>query len=282
MQMARVWVIALLISLVLAGCSRVETPKPTVVPVTLRVAADDTALPLVQRLAEVYAAAAIDSNVSVRVVLAQPMTFQQMLVAGQIDLVATSRLIEPPAGAAAFWVGDLALDGVAIIVNAQNPVSSLTLQDVRDIFSGVRGEWRDFGIEGRGVIAVLVRDDGDGTRVAFDKGVMGQIDLTRSGIVLPSSDTVVNYVSLQPDGIGYIPASRLPSLPNTVKPLQIVSQLPTTATVIRGNYRLVSTLNVIAAREPQSELRKFVAWVLGVEGQKIVAGMSFVPTGDIR
>jgi len=118
--------------------------------------------------------------------------------------------------------------------------------------------------------------------VAFDKGVMGQIDLTRSGIVLPSSDTVVNYVSLQPDGIGYIPASRLPSLPNTVKPLQIESQLPTTDTLISGNYRLVSTLNVIAAREPQSELRKFVAWVLGVEGQKIVAGMSFVPTGDIR
>ena len=273
-------VAALLMGVTLAGCSRAETPKPTVVPVVLRFAADDTALLLVQRLAEAYAA--VDDHVTIRVTPAEPARFQQMLVAGQTDLVATSRLIEPPAGAASFWVGDLALDGVAVIVNAQNPVSGLTLQDVRDIFSGVRGEWRDFGIDGRGVIAVLVRDDGDGTRVAFDKVVMGQIDLTKSAIVLPTGDTVINYVSLQPDGIGYIPASRLMNLPSTVKPLEIEGQLPTTATLISGNYRLVHTLNVIAAREPQGELRKFLAWALGAEGQKMVAGMNFVPTGEIQ
>lgn len=280
MRTVRGLIVAVLLGLAVVGCSRAETPRPTVVPVTLRFAADDTALPLLQRLAEAYAA--VDDRVTIRVVPAQPVVFQTMLVADQIDLVATSRLIEPPAGAARFWVGDLALDGVAVIVNAQNPVSGLTLQDVRDIFSGVRGEWRDFGIEGRGVIAVLVRDDGDGMRLAFDKGVMGQIDLTRSGIVLPSSDTVINYAALQPDAIGYIPSSRIPGLPATVKPLEIEGQLPTAETMINGNYRLVRTLNVIAAREPQGELRQFLAWALGIDGQKIVAGMNFVPTGDIR
>ena len=280
MRVVRGLVAALLISLVLSGCNRAETPQPTVVPVVLRFAADDTALPLIQRLAEAYSA--VDDNLTIRVIPAQPMTFQQMLVAGQVDLVATSRLIEPPAGARAFWVGDLAMDGVAVIVNAQNPVSGLTLQDVRDIFSGVRGEWRDFGIEGRGVIAVLVRDDGDGTRIAFDKVVMGQIDLTRSAIVLPGGDTVINYTALQPDAIGYVSASRLPNLPDTVKPLEIEGQLPTATAMINGNYRLVHTLNVIAAREPQGELRKFLAWALGADGQKMVAGMNFVPTGEVR
>ena len=138
MRTVRGLIAALLMSLAVAGCSRAETPKPTVVPVILRFAADDTALPLLQRLAEAYAA--VDDHVTIRVIPAQPIAFQHMLVAGQIELVATSRLIEPPAGAAAFWVGDLALDGVAVIVNAQNPVSGLTLQDVRDIFSGVRGD----------------------------------------------------------------------------------------------------------------------------------------------
>lgn len=264
----------------LAACSRAETPRPTVVPVTLRIAADDTALPLMQRLAEAYTA--LNDNVTVRVFPSQPAVFTQLLTAGQIDLVATSRLVEPPNGSAPFWVGDLAMDGVAIIVNAQNPVSSLTLQDVRDIFSGIRGEWRDFGIEGRGIIAVLVRDDGDGTRVAFDKVVMGQMGLTKSGIVLPTAETVINYAALQPDAIGYIPASRLVGLPPTVKPVQIEGQLPTTEALISGNYRLVHTLNVVSASEPQGELRQFLAWALGADGQKMVAGMNFVPTGDIR
>jgi phosphate transport system substrate-binding protein len=259
---------------VLVACSRMETPKPTAVPVKLRVAADDATYPLMQKLCEAYTT--LNTHVTFNLVLGNVGTVSQMLYARQADMGAVSRLPDKATNKPDLWLGDLGIDGVAIIVNAQNPVSSLTMQDIRDIFSGVRGEWGDFDIQERGIIAALVREDGDGTRVAFDKVVMGEIGLSKSAIVLPSIETVVNYTLLQPDAVGYVPSSRLNSLPATLKPIGIEGIMPEREAIGNGSYRLVRTLHLAATLEPQGELRKFAAWALGPEGQKIVAAMNYV------
>jgi phosphate transport system substrate-binding protein len=257
------------------SCSRIETPKPTAVPIKLRVAADDATYPLMQKLCEAYTA--LNENVTFNLVPGNVGTLSQMVYANQTDIAAISRLPDKGANKPDLWLGDLGIDGVAIIVNAQNPVSSLTMQDIRDIFSGVRGEWGDFDIQERGIIAALVREDGDGTRVAFDKSVMGDVGLSKSAIVLPSIETVINYTMLQPDAIGYVPSSRLSSLPAVLKPIGIEGITPDRESISNGSYRLVRTLHLAAAREPQGEVRKFAAWALGPDGQKIVAAMNYVP-----
>ena len=263
------------LSVIATSCSRIETPKPTAVPIKLRIAADDATYPLMQKLCEAYSA--LNENVSFNIVAGNVGTLSQMVYARQIDLAAISRLPDKAANKPNLWLGDLGLDGVAIIVNAQNPVSSLTMQDIRDIFSGVRGEWGDFDIKERGIIAALVREDGDGTRVAFDKTVMGEIGLSKSAIVLPSIEIVINYALLQPDAIGYVSSSRLNNLPAALKPIGIEGITPDPDTIRNGSYRLVRTLHLAAPQEPQGELRKFAAWVLGPDGQKIVAAMNYVP-----
>jgi phosphate transport system substrate-binding protein len=267
--------ILIALSLVLTSCSRIETPKPTAVPIKLRIAADDATYPLLQKLCEAYTA--LNENVTFNLVPGNVGTLSQMVYANQTDIAAISRLPDKVANKPDLWLGDLGIDGVAIIVNAQNPVSSLTMQDIRDIFSGVRGEWGDFDIQERGIIAALVREDGDGTRVAFDKSVMGDVGLSKSAIVLPSIETVINYTLLQPDAIGYVPSSRLGSLPAALKPIGIEGITPDRDAIRNGSYRLVRTLHLAAAREPQGEARKFAAWALGPEGQKIVAAMNYVP-----
>ena len=267
----------ILIALIVAttSCSRLETPKPTPVPIKLRIAADDATYPLMQKLCEGYTA--LNENVTFNITAGNVSTLSQLVYARQIDLAAISRLPDKAANKTALWLGDLGLDGIAIIVSAQNPVNSLTMQDIRDIFSGVRGEWGDFDIKERGIIAALVREDGDGTRVAFDKAVMGEIGLSKSAIVLPSIETVINYALLQPDAIGYVPSSRLDKLPAALKPIGIEGITPDRDAIRNGSYRLVRTLHLAAPQEPQGELRKFAAWVLGPDGQKIVAAMNYVP-----
>ncbi len=267
--------VLLIAALTATSCSRIETPKPTAVPIKLRVAADDATYPLMQKLCEAYTA--LNENVTFNLVPGNVGTLSQMVYANQTDIAAISRLPDKVANKPDLWLGDLGIDGVAIIVNAQNPVSSLTMQDIRDIFSGVRGEWGDFDIQERGIIAALVREDGDGTRVAFDKSVMGDVGLSKSAIVLPSIETVINYTMLQPDAIGYVPSSRLGSLPAALKPIGIEGITPDRDAIRNGSYRLVRTLHLAAAREPQGEARKFAAWALGPEGQKIVAAMNYVP-----
>lgn len=278
--------LALLIAtLAITSCSRIETPRPTAVPIKLRVAADDATYPLMQRLCEAYTA--LNENVTFNLVPGNVGTLSQLLFANQADVAAISRLPDralpgkalpgKDANKPDLWLGDLGIDGVAIIVNAQNPVSSLTMQDIRDIFSGVRGEWGDFDIQERGIIAALVREDGDGTRVAFDKTVMGDVGLSKSAIVLPSIETVINYTMLQPDAIGYVSSSRLSSLPATLKPIGIEGITPDRDAISNGSYRLVRTLHLAAPHEPQGEVRKFAAWALGPDGQKIVVAMNYVP-----
>jgi len=259
----------------LAACSRAETPRITPTPVRLRLAADDTTRPLLQALTESYSA--INPNVFFSIESGGIAQVAQAAYSGQVDVAALSGSPPPNRTGVVPWIGDLAQDGVAIVVSQQNPINGLALQDVRDIFAGVRGEWNDFGIPDRGVIEVTVREDGDGGRVAFDQTVMGKIPLSPSAIVLPSIETVVNYVSARPDAIGYLPTSRITGTAQTVlKAIAIDGLAPTSDNIRNGTYRLTRSLRLLSAREPQGEARRFVAWLLSGEGQRIIASQGFV------
>ena len=258
----------LIVVLLLTSCSRVETPRSTPTPVRLRLAADDATHPLLQALTEAYSG--INPNVFFSIESGNPEQVAQQAYTGAADLVALAGNPPPSRNAVVPWLGDLASDGVAIVVSQQNPMNGLTLQDVRDIFAGVRGEWSDFGIPDRAVIEVTVREEGDGGRLVFDQVVMGKIPLSPSAIVLPNIETVVNYVSSRPDAIGYLPTSRITGTAQTVlKAIAIDGLSPAPENIVNGTYRLSRNLRLLAAREPQGEARRFVAWALSGAGRRI-------------
>lgn len=261
--------------MVLASCSRVETPRITPMPVRIRLAADDATQPLIRALTEAYNG--INPNVIFSIESGSPNQVAQQAYAGNADLAALAGNPPPSRNGVVPWLGDLASDGVAIVVSQQNPMNGLALQDVRDIFAGVRGEWGDFGIPDRAIIEVTVREEGDGGRLVFDQVVMGKIPLSPSAIVLPNIDTVVNYVSSRPDAIGYLPTSRITGTAQTVlKAIAIDGLSPTAENIASGNYRLSRNLRLLAAREPQGELRRFIAWALSGEGRRIALDLGYV------
>lgn len=260
-----------------AGCSRVETPRPAPVRVTVtervRLAADDATLPLMRALVDAYME--LNPHVILTLKSGNAGSTADLLTTRQVSLAAVSLL---PETSNKLWAADLAMDGVAIIVHARHPLDSLSLREARDIFGGVRNDWRDFGVDGLGSVEVAVREGGDGTRALFDRYVMGDQRLTLDALIMPSVETMMNYVALKPGAIGYVPSAWMGALSPqpAVKALMLDGQALSADNVAGGRYPLSRTLSLIALAEPQGALRKFVAWALGPQGKEIAASLGYV------
>jgi phosphate transport system substrate-binding protein len=266
--------------LVLVGCSHVETPKVTPVTVRLQLAADSAALPLMRALADAYSST--HPNVIFDVQSGNAETVAEAVYTRQADLAVVSRLPANVQGRTPPWVADLAMDAVAVVVNPANPIENMSLQDLRDVFSGARNRWSDFGVAGLEDVEVAVREEGDGTRSVFDNVVMGNTKLTLTAIVLPSVEVAMNFAAYQANAIAYVPSARITSTVSPAVKVMGVSGIPPSRdNIASGSYPLTRMLNMIALAEPQGELRRFVAWVLGREGQTVVAGLNYVPVGPV-
>lgn len=259
----------LLLVLLMAACNQPPaTPTATPTSTHIRIAADGDTAPLIRALTDAYYA--VNPYAVFTVDVGNPAYVAQEMQAGKAALAATSL---PPA--AARWMVDLAMDGVAIIVNPQNPVSGITLQDARAIFAGERNNWSDYDVASLGPIEVAVREEGDGSRQVFDDVVMGAQKLTLDAFVLPSIETMLNFTLVKPNAIGYAPASSVGRSPTPAKMLPINGVSPTADAITKGEYPLSRTLNLMALREPQGEMRNFVAWALGPAGKAIAAQMGY-------
>ena len=267
-------VLALLVGL--AGCSRLETPKVTPLVVRLRVSADAATLPLMNALTAAYATQ--HPNVIFTVQPGNAQTCADAIYNRQADIALVSLLPARVQGREPPWVADLAMDAVVVVVNPANPLASLSMSELRNIYAGVNNRWSDLGVVGLDDIEAAVREEGDGTRAMFDSAVMGNTRLTLSAIVLPAVDVMLNFVAIQPNTIGYVPSARITStVTPAVKVLAIDGQMPTQSAIGSSAYPLTRILNLIALGEPQGELRQFVAWMLGAQGQAVVKLMNYAP-----
>jgi phosphate transport system substrate-binding protein len=239
----------------------------------VRLAADDATLPLMRALVDAYME--LNPHVILTLKSGNAGSTADLLTTRQVSLAAVSLL---PETSNKLWAADLAMDGVAIIVHARHPLDSLSLREARDIFGGVRNDWRDFGVDGLGSVEVAVREGGDGTRALFDRYVMGDQRLTLDALIMPSVETMMNYVALKPGAIGYVPSAWMGALSPqpAVKALMLDGQALSADNVAGGRYPLSRTLSLIALAEPQGALRKFVAWALGPQGKEIAASLGYV------
>ena len=97
----------------------------------------------------------------------------------------------------------IALDGIAIIVNAANPVAGLTRAEVAAIFAGEIPRWSTVGGRDR-PIHFVTREEGSGTRGAFEEMVMGKKEIAPRALVQDSNGAVREIVASDPDALGYI------------------------------------------------------------------------------
>lgn len=164
------------------------------------------------------------------------------------------------------WFVEIARDGLAVIVNPKNPVGNLTLKQVSDIYSGVISNWSQLGGK-NAEIHVITREEGSGTRSAFETLVMGKIQINPRAIVQDSNGTVRQLVGDDAAAIGYI---SLGLVNEKVKAMELDSVKATHENVVNGSYGLSRPFLFITSAEPTGKTKLFIDFVLSPEGKKLL------------
>ncbi len=170
------------------------------------------------------------------------------------------------------WAAPLAQDGLVLITHADNPVISLTADDVRRLYQGIISNWDEIG--GASVPVVLFsREEDSSLRAEFDRLVMGQRRISPNARLIPSSAAALESVLATPGGLAYIAFSQLKE---TVKALAINDTQPTRQTITDNLYPLRMTLFIIGQREPVVHEQALITWVQSPDGQAII-GQWYIP-----
>lgn len=177
----------------------------------------------------------------------------------------------------------VAFDGIAVIVNPENPVGELTLEQLRGVYTGEIDNWSEIGGEDR-PIDLVNRDEASGTREAFKKIVMGDdARFDRSAVVLPGTGQVRDVVSRSRGAIGYISVGFVePRFTSTaVKALVIDGVEPSEQTVASKEYPIARTLHFFTKGQPGELAERYVDYVLSDEVQQgVVIDAGFVPVTE--
>jgi phosphate transport system substrate-binding protein len=157
------------------------------------------------------------------------------------------------------WMEPFARDGIAVVVHPGSPFSDIGLGELHEIFRGRLQE-----VQGV-VLTVVSREDGSGTRAAFESVVLGGADTTLNAVVVPSSEAVVDYVASNRSAIGYVSSRHVD---DRVRALSVKGIRATDGDAANGTYPIWRELLLVSSGEPTGEARTFAQWVLsGGAGQ---------------
>jgi phosphate transport system substrate-binding protein len=266
-----------LILLLMAGCSgaAVATPRPALITI-----AGATAMhPVLQALTEEYTRR--HPNVLFTVRGGGSTLGEEQAAAGRVELGATTRFPPEPGQADALDLTrtPVGIDGLALVVHSTNPVESLTLDQLQQIFNGEILDWSEVGGD-EGAIELVSREDGSGSRELFESRVMRGDAVALTAVVMPTSGDVVEYVGKTPLAIGYVsrgyapPPDAAPAAtpePARVRVVAVEGQLPTLDALRSQEYALIQPLYLVSRGEPRGAVRQFLDFVLSPAGQAIVA-----------
>lgn len=171
------------------------------------------------------------------------------------------------------WHVEIAKDGLAVILHPNNPIESLTLDQVRAIYAASVINWSELG--GReAAIHVIAREEGSGTRSAFVDLLMAKEPITPRAIVQDSNGSVRQLVSGDPNAIGFI---SLGLVDQTVKALALDGIAATWENVVNGSYALYRPFLFVTAGEPTGLTKEFIAYTLSPEGQRKLVHEGLIP-----
>ena len=173
------------------------------------------------------------------------------------------------------WSVEIARDGLAIVINPDNPIVNLTLEQVRDIYSGKTNNWSFLGGK-KSEIHVFTREDGSGTRSSFESLVMGKTEIMAGALVENSNGAIRQLVADDPAAIGFI---SLGLVDKTVKALELNGITATREHVIDGTYNLSRPFLFLTLQEPTGLVKEFIDFTLSEQGKQILNDQGLITTG---
>lgn len=197
----------------------------------------------------------------------------------------------------------IALDAVALVVHAGNKLDEISLNELKNVYSGRIFDWSELGGTA-GEILLISREESSWVRQFFEDRIMGDEQVSLTAVVMPTNADVLRYAALHPHAIGYLSRSYVTSelapqetesedstetdtraqralvrnsflsslraYEHKVKVVRLDGQLPTVDAVHSQRYYLVHPLYLLTDGEPEGWSALFIEFVLSPAGQSIV------------
>lgn len=283
----------LLILFLFSACTLIpgsdEDMGPSEAIETIENKGSDTMVNLALAWAEEYQR--LNPNISISVTGGGSGTGIAALINGTVDIANASRSIKPEeielirtnnVEPIEFVV---ARDAIAVIINPDNPIETLTLQQISDIFSGKYNNWLELGGEDRPIVR-LSRETNSGTHVYFLEEVLRLGDsgndtlFSADTLLLPSSEGITAEVRDNPnaigyDGLGYVTPEVKVVAVSTAAGMEFV--IPSAETVNNGTYPIARDLYMYTSGQPSEVEESYLEWIMSPGAQAIVNELGFVP-----
>lgn len=276
--MRRFWItLVLLVALVATGCAK--TAAPTATPKSaepagpagqIQLAGSTTVQPLAEVLGEAYMAK--NPDVSIEVQGGGSSVGVTSAGEGTVDIGMASRNIKDSETEKFpdLKIFTIARDGIAIVTHPGIELPSLSVEQVRDIFAGEITNFSE--VDGPdAAIIVVSREEGSGTRAAFEELVMEhgeEKQITEKALLQQSNGQVRTTVATTPNSVGYLSFG---FLDDSTNPVPIDDVEPTVANVQSGGYPISRPLNMLTNGAPGDLAGAFLSYILSDIGQEIVA-----------
>ena len=175
-------------------------------------------------------------------------------------------------------------EAFVFFVHPDNPVDSLTLQQIRSIYSGETVQWNQLGVKGFGKIRAYQRDEGSGSQTALERFVMKDTPLMPADKenVVTGMGGIVEQVSPyrnHKNAIGFSFRFYCTTLMKNfnVKLLAINGIAPTIENIENGSYPLASDFYAVTRSDADENTRALLEWITGPQGQSLVAKAGYTP-----
>jgi len=192
---------------------------------------------------------------------------------GAADIGMSSRALKESESAQGLVSQPIAYDAIAVVVHPTNPIASLSSEEVRSIFAGEIGNWSQLGGTDD-TITLVVREEGSGTRGAFDELMMGDAKVSPRALRQDSNGAVRVIVNSDRNAIGYM---SLGIVGDFVKPVALDGVMPTVEASVAGDYFLVRPFLFTWLGQLSAPAQRFVDYCLTAEAQAILGLEGLIP-----
>jgi len=276
---------AIVILLVAAGAGYYWFITQTPQNIQIQQKGSDTLLILAQRWAEAYRKN--HGNVEIVVSGGGTGTGISALINKQTDIADASREIKQSEIDQAKTKGvnpvewKVAIDGISIIVNKNNPIKEISLDELRRIYNGTVTKWSQIGGKDTPIIA-YGRQSTSGTYVYFEEEIL-KGDKYRSDMnQLAGNAEIVQAVINDPNGIGYVGVAYAETRKNELTILSVKKAAdstpyqPTIDNILSKKYPISRFLYVYTNGIPEGAVKDYIKFIIGSEGQKIVEEVGYI------
>jgi phosphate transport system substrate-binding protein len=204
----------------------------------------------------------------------------QALINGEVNICASSRPMLPHEVrqlaekhnklGIAFMV---AKDALSVYLHPRNPIRNLSMQQLKNIFTGKITSWNEISEFYNEPILVINRTPNSGTYLYFKEHVLSDNAYTTDATIVPNTQAVVSAIIKNPNAIGYGGTAYGPEVIHC----RIDGVAPTIKNVSRDLYPIARYLYLYTIDTPTGKVKDFIDWILAMQGQALVAKVGYIP-----